>query len=182
MNHLAKPFFLIKKRADTDKENLMEEIMTLAEQLKICRERNGLSQNNVAEKLNLSRQSVSKWETGQCYPTIDNLTRLSELYNTPIEQFLTQDKQNKDQLVNNSNNEESDESMLLLLVAGLASFIFPIGLILNIFVYWRNKKSNSFYKLVYIVCVFSIFFNLYDGYIHLANYKNWGTTTIEKIE
>lgn len=42
--------------------------MFLAKQLKFHREQVGLSQTRLAEKLNISRQSVSKWENGRGYP------------------------------------------------------------------------------------------------------------------
>ena len=52
--------------------------MNLSEKLKNAREKAELSQKDVAEALNISRQSVSKWETGKAYPDIDNLIILSE--------------------------------------------------------------------------------------------------------
>ena len=54
--------------------------MTLAEKLKSARENAGYSQSQVAERLNISRQAVSRWENGRAYPDIDNLVVLSEIY------------------------------------------------------------------------------------------------------
>lgn len=172
--------------------------MALAEQLKSCRESSGLSQTAVAEKLQISRQSISKWENGRGYPDIENLILLSDLYQVSIDELLREnealkerietnnqeinDKKEKLSLLQRTMAMEKDESLLLLLLAGIGSFLFPLGLILDGFVLWRNKKANNFYVLIYIVCAFSIFLNLYDGYVHLSNIMNWGTTTIEKVE
>lgn len=58
------------------------------EYLKKLRNKNGFSQEQLAEKLGLSRQSISKWEQGTSTPDIDNFMRLSELYGLPIESLL----------------------------------------------------------------------------------------------
>ncbi|MHC5250582.1 helix-turn-helix domain-containing protein [Enterococcus sp. LJL90] len=172
--------------------------MVLSEKLKIYRESSGLSQTAVAEKLNISRQSVSKWENGRGYPDIDNLVLLSEIYKVSIDDLLQENQQLKKQIEQNNlaindkkrklrfiqkkTFEHKDEGLLLILLAGIASFIFPLGIILCGFIFWRNKKTNSFYKLVYVISVIALGFNIYSGYVHLANVMDWGAVTIEKIE
>lgn len=66
--------------------------MFLAKQLKFHREQAGLSQTGLAEKLNISRQSVSKWENDRGYPDIDNLILLSQLYDISIDDLLKENK------------------------------------------------------------------------------------------
>ena len=66
--------------------------MFLAKQLKFQREQAGLSQTRLAEKLNISRQSVSKWENDRGYPDIDNLILLSQLYDILIDDLLKENK------------------------------------------------------------------------------------------
>lgn len=172
--------------------------MELANKLKLCREQSGLSQASVADKLNISRQSISKWENGRSYPDIDNLILLSDLYQVSIDELLREndrltqqiqknkdvikDKQKKVDYIQKQIDAEKDESFLLLILAGIASLTFPVGLILVIFALWRNSRKNSLYKLVYVVCVGALFLNFYDGYVHLSNYLDWGTGTVEKIE
>ena len=53
--------------------------MKLAEKLQLMRNREGLSQEDLAEKLGISRQAVSKWESGQSVPDLNKLIILSEL-------------------------------------------------------------------------------------------------------
>ncbi|MGH1848741.1 helix-turn-helix transcriptional regulator [Enterococcus gilvus] len=62
--------------------------MALAEQLKASREKMGLSQTDVANRLNITRQSISKWENGKGYPDLDNLVLLSEVYEVSIDELL----------------------------------------------------------------------------------------------
>ena len=54
--------------------------MELNERLAQLRKEHGLSQNDLAEKLNVSRQAISRWEQGLAMPSSDNLIYLSRLY------------------------------------------------------------------------------------------------------
>lgn len=57
--------------------------------LTLLRKENNLTQKEVAEKLNVSFQSISKWETGNSLPNIETLHELSILYNINIDEILT---------------------------------------------------------------------------------------------
>lgn len=63
--------------------------MELKEKLVRLRKLNRLSQLELAEKLNVSRQAISKWEVGATIPSIENLRALSGLYDVPIDYLLT---------------------------------------------------------------------------------------------
>lgn len=62
--------------------------MRLCEKLQILRKQNGLSQEELAEKLGISRQAVSKWESGQSIPDLNKLIIISELYNITIDNLV----------------------------------------------------------------------------------------------
>lgn len=62
--------------------------MTLEKKLVRLRKRDGLSQAEVAEKLDVSRQAVSRWEAGEARPSTDNLQALSKLYHVPLDYLL----------------------------------------------------------------------------------------------
>ena len=64
--------------------------MKLNEKLHSYRKKSGLSQQELAEQLDVSRQSVSKWETGITVPSGEKLILLSKLYNVPLT-ILTDD-------------------------------------------------------------------------------------------
>ena len=61
---------------------------TLAETLKDHRTRCRMTQEFVAESLGVSRQAVSKWETGDSDPSMSNLVLLAKLYGVPLEELL----------------------------------------------------------------------------------------------
>ena len=54
--------------------------MEIAERLQELRKKAGYSQEQVAEMLGLSRQAISKWESGQGKPEIDNVIKMTEIY------------------------------------------------------------------------------------------------------
>mgnify|MGYP000320294383 CR=1 FL=1 len=62
--------------------------MTLDKKLARLRKKAGLSQAEVSEELDVSRQAVTKWETGLSRPSTENLQSLSKLYNVPMEYLL----------------------------------------------------------------------------------------------
>lgn len=62
--------------------------MTLNRKLASLRKKEGLSQAEVSEKLDVSRQAVSRWESGDSKPSIENLQSLCRLYNVPLDYML----------------------------------------------------------------------------------------------
>lgn len=64
--------------------------MIFSEKLAVLRKNKGLTQEALAEKLNVSRQAVAKWESGQAYPDISNLIQISNLMNVTVD-YLVRD-------------------------------------------------------------------------------------------
>ena len=72
----------------------MEEInMTFGEKLKNARKEAGLSQEQLAEKMSVSRSAVAKWEAGNGMPDVNNLKVMSTLLNVSVDYLLDDDKQ-----------------------------------------------------------------------------------------
>ena len=66
--------------------------MLFNEKLKILRKGNNLTQEELAEKLNVSRQAITKWESGDGTPDIENLKQVSVLFNTTIDELVKEEK------------------------------------------------------------------------------------------
>ena len=62
--------------------------MSLATNLVTLRKQHGLTQMDLAEKLNVSRQAISRWEVGAAVPSTDNLKTLSVLYEVSVDDIL----------------------------------------------------------------------------------------------
>ena len=81
--------------------------MNLGERLLNLRKKEHLSQEEVAFKLNVSRQTISKWETDQSTPDFDKIAPLCELYNITADELLTGKKEEiKEEKIKSSNKEE----------------------------------------------------------------------------
>ena len=65
--------------------------MELNEKLLSLRKKNKLTQAQVSETLDVSRQAISNWETGTVLPSTDNLIALSRLYQVPADHLLNDD-------------------------------------------------------------------------------------------
>lgn len=65
--------------------------MTLSEKLYNLRRKQGLSQEDLAEKLNCSRQVISKWENGTTSPDAEMLKKYSELFEVSIDYLIKED-------------------------------------------------------------------------------------------
>ena len=63
-----------------------------ANRLYELRKKNNLSQEEVADKLGISRQSVSKWERAEASPDTDNLILLAKLYNVSLDELVNAEK------------------------------------------------------------------------------------------
>ena len=61
----------------------------LGSRIKACRQAAGISQEKVAELVGVSRQAVTKWETGQSAPSTENLFKLAEIFGTTVDLILT---------------------------------------------------------------------------------------------
>lgn len=69
--------------------------MTFAENLKMLRKQAGMSQEQLAEKIGVSRQAVTKWETGAGIPDIENIMAISTLFDISIDDLLSNESGSK---------------------------------------------------------------------------------------
>ena len=65
-------------------------IIQLANNLRRLRTENNYTQEQIGEKLNISRQAYSNYETGKRIPDIDMLIRIADIYEVTLEQLITQ--------------------------------------------------------------------------------------------
>ena len=125
--------------------------MTLADKLKEARKNAGLTQAELAEKICVSRQAITKWETDKGIPDIDNLRMLSKVLNVSID-FLLDDKETPDQTVieeqvclDDTLEEEKSESEDILPVLKIVFIVLLIlcALLLSVFLLlWTARRTQ----------------------------------------
>ena len=126
--------------------------MTPEEKLVSYRKARNYSQADVAEALNISRQSVSRWETGDSKPTNENILRLSKLYgipfdlmikdlyesteDTPIE-CISNEKTSPQEAVNDNKHSRLNNKVL----CGIILFLVIVIVILVLYIFLRSDNS-----------------------------------------
>ena len=73
------------------------------------RKKHGLSQEELAEKLGVSRQAISKWERSESSPDTDNLIELSKIYGISLDELLNGDEETLDEI---KENKESNKDFI----------------------------------------------------------------------
>lgn len=131
--------------------------MELNEKLISLRKQNKLTQAQVAEALDVSRQAISNWETGAVLPSTDNLKALSRLYQVPADSLLNDDTDlfaGSVEKTAESNNTNSKFSILkkrraIILIYLLTIFlVVALSVAATLFVLWaREPKAIDLYDL-----------------------------------
>ena len=150
------------------------------------RECAGYSQNEVAKKLSISRQAISKWENEWTSPDIDNLLLLSKLYGVTVDELLNDSSNENTESTSkaNSQNKNSGKSQdnSYLMILEVATCMLPsIGLFLLIAIsiyYIKSKQRlSSINKLVLVIC---FIINIANTFIWINNiWLHLGKATVE---
>lgn len=72
----------------TEFDKKLEVKMSFAENLQYLRKREKITQEELSEELNVSRQSVSKWETGEAYPETEKIIILCDKFNVTMDELM----------------------------------------------------------------------------------------------
>lgn len=120
-------------------------VMILADKIILLRKKNGWSQEELAEKMNVSRQSVSKWEGAQSVPDLNKVLQLSKIFGVSTD-YLLRDEIEVEEFVNDVEDSESvhrvsmeeaneflsikEETGKLVALATFISIISPICLLI----------------------------------------------------
>lgn len=148
-----------------------------------------MSQNEVATILHVTRQSISKWENGRGYPDLDNLVRLSDIYQLSIDELIREntelaakiqannaeikEKQVQLKKVNTEIHQNTDEGLILILLVLASALIPPIGMVLPLYAIWRNTKYNSLHKTIIVIAIVVMIVSLMGTYVIIDD--NWIT-------
>ena len=124
--------------------------MELNEKLLSLRKKNKLTQAQVAETLDVSRQAISNWETGAVLPSTDNLKALSRLYQVPADSLLNDDTDlfaGSVEKTSENNNTNSKFSILkkrraIILIYLLTIFlVVALSVAATLFVLWAREPK-----------------------------------------
>ena len=159
--------------------------MTLGEKIYELRTQHNLSQGDLANELNVSRQSISKWENGNSTPDLEKIIKLAEIFSVSLDELIKNEEKEEtivntpEQLTATKTNTREKKIGKGLIIAGVISiFVFLLlGLgITGVFIaiplfacsiIYYKAKSNHF-----LYCLWAII-PLVDLYIRFATGINW---------
>lgn len=145
--------------------------MNIGQKLKNTRLTSGLTQESVAEKIGVSRQTISNWENDKSYPDIVSVIALSSLYSISLDELLKEDSKMVEYLQKSTDVVKSRQklSKLVLVIAYLVIWV------LSIVVFWLGGNQDAMgYSLVvfYFVLpistlIISVFIGKGDGWTNV---------------
>ena len=119
--------------------------MEIGKKLKNARIEAGLTQEKAAEKIDVSRQTISNWENEKSYPDIISVIALSDLYSVSLDELLKGDQKMAEHLEESTNVVKSNQKMTGAILLNIILMILLIAL--NILL------PEGTYYLVIVFCV-----------------------------
>lgn len=119
--------------------------MEIGKKLKNARIEAGLTQEKAAEKIDVSRQTISNWENEKSYPDIISVIALSDLYSVSLDELLKGDQKMAEHLEESTNVVKSNKKLTGAILLNIILMILLIAL--NILL------PEGTYYLVIVFCV-----------------------------
>ena len=106
--------------------------MNLGDKILQLRKKNGLSQEQLGEKVDVTRQTISNWELGETTPNPEQLKKMSKAFNVSIDEIL--DNDSKEFLMNKISNTEKLAGIIIkiLKVMGIVIVVYIIFMIIAV--------------------------------------------------
>ena len=115
--------------------------MDLGSRIKEEREKLNLSQDELAQRMDISRQAISKWETGKSYPDIETILKLSEVFHLSLDELVKGDKSFQENLIKKGRTSISGLTILGYVLIALGVIVgiwgrsqYPIDLMDSSFI------------------------------------------------
>ena len=102
--------------------------MNIGKRLKDARIESGYTQEQVAEQLDVSRQTISSWENGRTFPDIVSVVSLSNIYDVSLDALIKGDEKMLEHLEESTNIVKSNKKLLFAIIANILTAIAMIGL------------------------------------------------------
>lgn len=132
--------------------------MNFGDKLKSERKKRNWSQDYLAEKIYVSRQSVSKWETNKNYPSIEVIINLSDLFEITIDELLRSDEGLKEKIIKDGKSTVTFSiKTKLLSILGILFGVIVASLIKNNEINWLNIGEVMIIILVFFYVITLLF-------------------------
>lgn len=134
--------------------------MEIGKKLKDARMKSGFTQETVAEKVNVSRQTISNWENEKSYPDIISVIELSSLYSISLDDLLKGDERMMEHLEESTNVVKSNQKLIGAIILNIITVILLITLSMFL--------PDKIYYLIMVFCLAIVSSAVY------LNGQGWG--------
>lgn len=153
--------------------------MSLGQRLYNLRKSKQLSQEEVDDKLNVSRQTISKWETDQSTPDFDKIVPLCELYEISTDELLIGKKVETVINIESNDNNQKQKKAKAISISILLYFISVAWIMVSIPVFMINPILAS--AIFLIICGIATFIIVYTSIIYKEKKKEEQPSVIKQI-
>lgn len=144
--------------------------MDIGRKLKEARTKAGLTQEEVTEKINVSRQTISNWENNKSYPDIVSVINLSDLYSISLDKLLKEDNDMIQYLEASTNKVKSIQKFSKLIQISIYLLIWAVAVLS--FWFSNNEDAMGYALMVFYMVlpvttfIISIFIGKDTGWSH----------------
>lgn len=107
-SHMKNNISIDSLKGNIEMTDKIEKDKSVGERLLALRNKNGLTQEDLAERLDVSRQSISKWELNKTLPDVEKLIQLSEIYQVSMDFLIKGKEENSDREIQNIKMEKQE--------------------------------------------------------------------------
>lgn len=130
--------------------------MEIGQKLKTARQKAGLTQEVVADKIQVSRQTISNWENEKSYPDIASVIHLSNLYNISLDELLKGDKEMLEHLEESTDVVNSNKKLITAIMVNI------VLLLVLTLVYSMMPENTLFFVVAFALATMGVSALLYQ--------------------
>lgn len=148
--------------------------MRLSDKIVGLRKTNGMSQEDLAEKLNVSRQAISRWESGTAMPDANNTLQLSKLFGVTTDYLLNDDYQSDNDLPKVKEVQSGNLSQIMVYMVTLEVMILLMQFMTTVIL------QNVFFAFLSFVLFIAVIGGFEYGYRKKSPGANETTRTFRR--
>ncbi len=145
--------------------------MEIGKKLREARSEKGMTQEALAERLGVSRQTISSWENNRSYPDIVSLIALSDIYSLSLDGLLKGDKKMMEHLEESTNTVKSRQRLSKIILVTAYLMIWTM----SVLVFWLGGRSDAMgYSILFFYLILLVSTLVISAFIGKdSGWENW---------
>ena len=143
--------------------------MEIGQKLREARQQRGLTQEELAERLRLSRQTISNWENERSYPDIMSLIALSDLYGLSLDGLVKEDRHMIDHLRESTDTVRQRQKLSRLMLLAVYLAVWALCLLSFWVTRWLGGSVDAMGYSLLVLCLIVTF--IINKFVKVDNYE-----------